>query len=61
MQRLRRSRTDRWFGGVCGGIARMAGVDSWIVRLTFVVASLFAGVGLLPYLLLWIFVPPDGS
>ncbi len=61
VQKLRRSRTDRWFGGVCGGIARMAGVDSWIVRLTFVVATLFAGIGLLPYLLLWIFVPPDGA
>ena len=25
---FRRSRTDRWFGGVCGGIARSTGNDS---------------------------------
>ncbi len=61
VHRLRRSVSDRWLGGVCGGIAKMAGVDSWIVRLVFVVATLFAGVGLLPYLLLWIFVPSEGS
>ena len=25
---FRRSRTDRWFGGVCGGIARSTGMES---------------------------------
>ena len=56
---LRRSTTDRWIGGVCGGLAKMAGIDSWIVRLLFAVAILFGGFGLIPYLLLWIFVPAD--
>jgi hypothetical protein len=28
--RLRRSRSDRWLGGVCGGLARVSGVESWI-------------------------------
>ena len=56
---LRRSTSDRWIGGVCGGIARMLDVESWIVRLVFVVCLLFAGFGLLPYVLLWIFVPPE--
>jgi phage shock protein C len=57
---LRRSINDRWIGGVCGGIAKMAGIESWIVRLMFVLGILFAGLGLLPYVLLWIFVPPEG-
>jgi phage shock protein PspC (stress-responsive transcriptional regulator) len=26
----------------------------------FVLGILFAGLGLLPYVLLWIFVPPEG-
>jgi phage shock protein C len=32
---FRRSRNDRWFGGVCGGIARSTGMDSWVWRLIF--------------------------
>ena len=57
---LRRSTTDRWVGGVCGGLAKLTGVESWIYRLLFVVAILFGGFGLIPYILLWIFVPPEG-
>ena len=56
---LRRSLSDRWIGGVCGGIAKLTGIDTWIVRLLFAIAVLFGGVGFIPYLLLWIFVPPE--
>lgn len=56
---LRRSITDSWVGGVCGGIARATGVESWIWRLIFVVLFLFGGTGLLLYILLWIFVPSE--
>ena len=58
---LRRSRDDRWIGGVCGGIARSTGVESWIVRLCFAILFLMWGTGLLLYALLWIFVPEDPS
>ncbi len=60
LRTLRRSQSDRWVGGVCGGIAQMAGIESWIVRLVFVASLLLAGGGFLPYLLLWIFVPLEG-
>jgi phage shock protein C len=56
---FRRSRTDRWIGGVCGGMARVTGLESWAWRLLFVALFLCAGAGLLVYLLLWIFVPAD--
>lgn len=56
---LRRTRLDRWLGGVCGGIARATGVDSWIWRLIFVVLFLAFGSGILLYILLWIFVPEE--
>jgi phage shock protein C len=56
---LRRSRSDRWLGGVCGGIARMTGVDSWIWRLLFALLALCAGTGVLIYLLMWILIPAD--
>ena len=56
---FRRSRTDRWFGGVCGGIARATGMESWIWRLLFTALFVCAGAGLLLYILLWIFVPSE--
>ncbi|MCE4538683.1 PspC domain-containing protein [Pelomonas sp. P7] len=56
---LRRSRMDRWIGGVCGGIARATGLDSWVWRLIFTVLFLAFGSGILLYILLWIFVPEE--
>jgi len=56
---FRRSRTDRWFGGVCGGLARLTGAESWAWRLLFTVLFICGGVGLVVYLLLWIFVPSE--
>jgi phage shock protein PspC (stress-responsive transcriptional regulator) len=56
---FRRSRTDRWLGGVCGGIARSTGMDSWAWRLLFAALFICAGAGLLVYVLLWIFVPSE--
>ncbi|MDP4300123.1 PspC domain-containing protein [Leptothrix discophora] len=54
---LRRSADDRWIAGVCGGLARLIGAESWLWRLAFALLFLFAGTGGLLYLLLWIFVP----
>ena len=56
---LRRSRSDRWIAGVCGGIAQATGVESWAWRLLFAVLLLCGGAGLVVYLLMWIFVPSD--
>ena len=56
---LRRTRDDRWIGGVCGGIARATGMASWIWRLLFTLLVVCAGSGVLLYLLLWIFVPEE--
>ncbi len=57
---FRRSSTDRWFGGVCGGLAISTGMEAWIWRILFVFA-LCTGFGLLVYLALWIFVPLDST
>jgi phage shock protein C len=56
---FRRSRTDRVFGGVCGGLARSTGMEAWVWRLLFAALFICAGAGLLLYLLLWIFVPSE--
>lgn len=55
---LRRSRSERWVGGVCGGIAAATGSDAWLWRLVFALAAFFGGTGIILYALLWIFVPP---
>ena len=56
---LRRSSTDRWLGGVCGGLAKATGNKSWVWRLIFAAAVFFAGFGIVACILLWIFVPPE--
>ena len=58
---MRRSLDDRWVGGVCGGLARMMGVETWIVRLAVTLLTFFWGTGLIIYILLWVFVPPEGT
>ncbi|OEZ63124.1 MULTISPECIES: PspC domain-containing protein [unclassified Duganella] len=57
--RLRRSQSDRWLGGVCGGLGQITGVEAWIWRLLFVLFVLTFGFGLAIYILLWIFVPEE--
>lgn len=57
--RLVRTRNDRVFAGVCGGLARYFNIDSTIVRLVFVVAVLFGGVSPLIYVILWIIMPEE--
>ena len=56
---LRRSVTDRWLGGVCGGLAQASGVAAWLWRLGFVLLLMCAGSGALLYLLLWLLLPSE--
>ena len=57
--RLRRSHEDRWLGGICGGIAKRTGMESWVWRLIFTALFLMWGTGILIYILLWIFIPDE--
>lgn len=56
---LRRSNTDRVFGGVCGGIARALGVSSSTVRLLFVLAVVLGGLSAWAYVILLILIPSE--
>ncbi len=58
---LRRSHSDRWIGGVCGGLAQFTGLDAWLWRLLFALMLILAGTGLLLYILMWILVPEESS
>ena len=59
INRLRRSVADSWVAGVCGGIARLTGVESWIWRMLFVLGLVFGGITIFVYIVLWIFVPRE--
>lgn len=54
---LRRSREERWIGGVCGGLAELSGLAAWAWRLGFVLLALCGGAGIVLYLLLWLLLP----
>ena len=57
LHQLARSRSDRVFGGVCGGLGHSTALPSWAWRLIFCLTVLYFGAGLLIYILLWIFLP----
>jgi phage shock protein PspC (stress-responsive transcriptional regulator) len=58
-KRLKRSISDKMLAGVCGGIANYFDFDSTLIRLAFAFAAIFAGSGLLLYIIMWIIVPKE--
>ena len=60
MKELMRSRTNRMVAGVCGGIGEYLEIDPNVIRLVWVVVTVFSvGVGLLAYLLAWFIIPEE--
>lgn len=51
------SRTDKKIAGVCGGLAEYLNLDPTLVRLVWVMLAIFAGWGVLGYLIAWIVLP----
>lgn len=48
--------------GVCGGIANYFGWDPTLVRVGYILLSIFtAFTGVIAYLILWLVVPKQGS
>lgn len=59
-KRLMRS-NHGMIAGVCAGIANYLGIDPTVVRVLYVLVALFAGFGILLYVILWIVMPKQGS
>jgi phage shock protein PspC (stress-responsive transcriptional regulator) len=56
--RLRRSRTDRMLGGVCGGLAESLGVDAAVIRIGLVTLTVLGfGTGVVLYGAIWLLAP----
>ncbi len=51
MKKLYKSNTDKKLCGVCGGIAEYFEIDPTLVRLLWVLFSVFVGSGLLAYII----------
>ncbi len=58
---LRRSSSDAVLGGVAKGFAIRLGVKERTVRILFAISALFAGLGVLAYVALWLFTPRSGE
>ena len=58
-KKLYRSRTDKKLAGVCGGLATYLNVDVSVIRLIWVLAVLFAGCGLLAYIVCALVIPEE--
>ena len=56
-KKLFKSNTDKKLCGVCGGIAEYFNIDSTLVRLIWTLAIIFAGCGLLAYLIAALVMP----
>ena len=54
-----RQSNGRWFAGVAAGVARWLGVDPLVVRAGFILFSIFFGMGLALYLVLWLLMPDE--
>jgi len=55
---LRTSSSDRWFLGVCGGLAEWTGISSVWFRLFFLLTAIPGGIpGVTLYLLMWLVMP----
>ena len=58
-KKLMRSREDRWFAGVCGGLGHYFGIDPTVIRVLFVLFSVFVGGGIIAYIILWLVMPEE--
>lgn len=59
MKKLYRSKTDYKLMGVCGGLGQYLGLDSTVIRVVWIVASLLSGLGLLAYIACSLIIPQE--
>jgi len=60
-KKLYRKSSDSVIGGVCSGLGDYFDIDKVLIRLIWVFSIVFAGAGLLAYLIAWIVIPADNT
>lgn len=59
MKKLYRSTQDKKLCGVCGGLAEYLDMDPTIIRLIWAILTVFAGMGILLYIISALVIPTD--
>lgn len=59
MKKLYKSSTNKKLCGVCGGIAEYFDLDPTIVRILWIIFTLFIGSGILAYLICALVMPKE--
>jgi phage shock protein PspC (stress-responsive transcriptional regulator) len=59
VKRLYRSRENRIVGGVCGGLAEYFDVDPLLVRIPWILITIFGGIGIIAYIIGLIIIPQN--
>lgn len=59
VKRLYKSNSNKMVDGVCAGIAQYFAIDPSIVRLAFVLMTVFGGVGIVAYIVLMFILPRE--
>ena len=62
-RKLTRSRSDRMFSGICGGLAVYADMDPTLMRLLVAIAIFVTGIlpGLIAYIVAALIIPEEGG
>lgn len=56
-KRLYRNTNNKIIAGVCSGVGDYFNIDPVIIRLLWVILTIFGGAGLLVYIIAWIIIP----
>jgi phage shock protein PspC (stress-responsive transcriptional regulator) len=56
-KKLCRSNTDRVFAGVAGGLGEYFEIDAVLIRILFVILTIFSGAGIILYIIALILMP----
>ena len=57
IKRIYRSNNNRIIAGVCGGLGEYLDIDPTLIRLLWAFSVIFAGFGVLAYIIAWIIIP----
>lgn len=58
---LLRSKENRIIAGVCGGLGDFFKIDPTVIRIIFILITLFGGSGGLLYIILWLIIPSENK
>lgn len=61
VKRIYRNPQGKVIGGVCTGLGDYFQVDYTIIRLLWLLAFFFGGIGLLCYIIAWLIIPEKPS